>query len=140
MLPVSARMELRLVLGGDRAIAVPATLSYTREAPYAVTAAFHTAEGDVTWIFGRDLLCQGIEAPVGDGDVAVWPSTHGHTVSLCLSLSSPTGSALLEADIAAVEAFLDLTYVLVPLGSEGTHIDIDAELDLILRDDNSPHS
>jgi hypothetical protein len=137
---VSARLELRLVLGGDRAIAVPATLSYSPDAPYAVTASFHTAEGDVTWIFGRDLLCQGLEAPVGDGDVAVWPTAEGGQESLCLSLSSPTGSALLEADIAAVEAFLDLTYVLVPSGSEGQHIDIDAELDLILRDDNSPHS
>jgi hypothetical protein len=140
VLPVSARMELRLVLGGDRAIAVPATLSYTREAPYAVTAAFHTAEGDVTWIFGRDLLCQGLEAPVGDGDVAVWPSVQGAVESLCLSLSSPTGSALLEADIAAVEAFLDLTYVLVPSGSEGDHLDIDAGLDEILRDEDSSHS
>jgi hypothetical protein len=140
VLPVSARMELRLVLGGDRAIAVPATLSYTREAPYAVTAAFHTAEGDVTWIFGRDLLCQGLEAPVGDGDVAVWPSVQGDVESLCLSLSSPTGSALLEADIAAVEAFLDLTYVLVPSGSEGDHLDIDAGLDEILRDEDSSHS
>ena len=140
MLPVSARMELRLVLGGDRAIAVPATLSYTREAPYAVTAAFHTAEGDVTWVFGRDLLCQGLEAPAGDGDVAVWPSAHGDHEALCLSLSSPTGSALLEADIAAIEAFLDLTYVLVPAGTEASHIDIDAELDLILRDEDSPHS
>jgi hypothetical protein len=133
-------MELRLVLDGDRAIAVPATLSYTREAPYAVTAAFHTAEGDVTWIFGRDLLCQGLEAPVGDGDVAVWPSVQGDVESLCLSLSSPTGSALLEADIAAVEAFLDLTYVLVPSGSEGDHLDIDAGLDAILRDEDSSHS
>jgi hypothetical protein len=133
-------MELRLVLGGDRAIVVPATLSYTREAPYAVTAAFHTAEGDVTWIFGRDLLCQGLEAPVGDGDVAVWPSVHGGVESLCLSLSSPTGSALLEADIAAVEAFLDLTYVLVPAGTECDHLDIDAGLDAILRDEDSSHS
>ena len=140
MLPVSARMELRLVLGGDRAIAVPATLSYTRDAPYAVTAAFHTAEGDVTWIFGRDLLCQGLEAPVGEGDVAVWPSDVGDQEALCLSLSSPTGSALLEADIAAVEAFLDLTYVLVPAGTEGNHLDIDAQIDMILRDEDSPHS
>jgi len=140
VLPVSAHLELRLVLGGDRAIAVPATLSYSRDAPYAVTASFHTAEGDVTWVFGRDLLYQGLEAPVGDGDVAVWPCTQRDQESLCLSLSSPTGSALLEADIAAVGAFPDLTYVLVPSGSEGQHIDMDAELDLILRDDSSPHS
>lgn len=138
MLPVNVRMQLRLVLGDDRAVAVPATLSYSRDLPYAVTATFHTADGDIAWVFGRDLLCAGVETPSGDGDVAVWPSVvDGHEV-ICLSLSSPTGSALLEAEVAAVEEFLDLAYTAVPAGTEGEHLDLDAELAALLSDDPSP--
>jgi hypothetical protein len=138
--PVTARIELRLVLGGRRAIPVPATLAYTDDQPYAVTASFHTADGDVMWVFGRDLLAEGLEAPVGEGDVAIWPSALGDDEVLCLSLSSPTGSALLEADITAVEAFLDQAYAAVPSGSESDHVDIDAALAELLRDGTSPYS
>jgi hypothetical protein len=138
MLPVRADLDLRLVLGGERSITVPATLSYAVDEPYAVTALFRTSDGDVAWVFGRDLLEDGMTAPAGDGDVAVWPSTSQGTRIICLSLASPSGSALLEADLAAVQAFLDESYRLVPLGQESAMLDLDAELASLLGDEPSP--
>ena len=134
MLPVRADLDLRLVLGGDRSVTVPATLSYASHEPFAVSAVFRTSDGDVAWVFGRDLLEDGMSASVGEGDVVVWPSTtHGDRV-ICLSLASPSGSALLEADHDAVQAFLDDSYRLVPMGSEGTMLDLDSELAALLGD------
>jgi hypothetical protein len=138
MLPVRADLDLRLVLGGERTITVPATLSYDVDEPYAVTALFRTSDGDVAWVFGRDLLEDGMSAPVGEGDVAVWPSTTRGIRVICLSLASPSGSALLEADHAAVQSFLDDSYRAVPLGSESGLLDLDAELAALLGDEPSP--
>lgn len=132
---VSADLDLRLVLGGDRMMTIPATLTYSVREPYAVTAVFRTSDGDVSWLFGRDLLEDGLAAPSGDGDVAVWPSmAHGRRI-VCLSLVSPSGSALLEADHQLVRAFLDSSYRAVPRGAETEHLDLDAGLAALLDDD-----
>lgn len=134
MMPVRADLELRLVLGGDRSATVPVRLGYRPADPWAVTAVFRTADGDVTWVFGRDLLDEGLAGPSGEGDVAVWPvATAGGTV-LYLSLASPNGSALLEADPVAVREFLDRTYVHVPSGTESSRFDLDAELARLVDD------
>jgi hypothetical protein len=138
MLPVRADLDLRLVLGGDRTVLVPATLSYDPDEPYAVTALFRTSDGDVAWVFGRDLLEDGISSPAGEGDVAVWPSVSDGARVLCLSLASPSGSALLEADLATVASFLDETYRAVPLGSESALLDLDSQLAALLGDEPSP--
>jgi hypothetical protein len=138
MMPVRADLDLRLVLGGDRMVTVPATLAYSPDEPYAVTALFRTSDGDVTWVFGRDLLEDGMTESVGEGDVAVWPSATGGAHVICLSLASPSGSALLEADLVAVRSFLDASYQLVPLGAEADQLDIDAELAVLLGDGSSP--
>ncbi len=139
MLSVSADIDLRLVLGGDRTATVAVTLGYVSDQPFTVRAQFHTSEGDIVWVFGRDLLEEGLRAPTGDGDVAVWPSdSHGHRV-LCLSLASPSGSALLEADLRDIGAFLDQTYAAVPMGTESENLDLDAALAVLLSDGTSPH-
>jgi hypothetical protein len=138
MLPVRADLDLRLVLGGDRTVTVPATLSYSVDEPYAVTTLFRTSDGDVAWVFGRDLLEDGMTSPVGEGDVAVWPSTATGDRIICLSLASPSGSALLEADLMAVRRFLDDSYRLVPLGSESSMLDLDSALAELLGDEPSP--
>ena len=138
MLPVRADLDLRLVLGGDRTVTVPATLAYAPTEPYAVSTVFRTGDGDITWVFGRDLLEDGLNSRVGEGDVAVWPSASRGTKVVCLSLASPSGSALLEADHDAVRSFLDDSYRLVPLGAEGPLLDLDAELAGLLGDEPTP--
>lgn len=125
---VRADIELRLVIGGDRAVTVPSTLGYSPDDPYAVSTVFRTSDGDVTWVFGRDLIEDGLRMPVGEGDVAVWPSIAEGRGVVCLSLASPSGCALLEADLEAVRTFLDASYDLVPSGQEGRHLDLDAAI------------
>jgi hypothetical protein len=129
---VTTALDLRLVLGGDRAVVVPATFDYAPGEPYAVTATFSTAEGDVTWVFARDLLDAGLTEPSGDGDVSVWPSRSQGSDVVCVALSSPSGQALLEADRSALQRFLARSYEIVPAGTETDLLDMDAALDALL--------
>ena len=39
----------------------------------AATTVFMTGTNTVRWTFGRELLCEGLYEPSGDGDVHVWP-------------------------------------------------------------------
>ena len=138
MIPVSADLDLVLVLGGDRVVGVPTTFRYSPDSPYAVTVVFRTSEGDVTWVVGRDLLVDGLTGPAGEGDVCVWPSQLGATEVVCISLESPAGAALLEADAQDVYEFLDASAAMVPFGSESMYLDLDSELAVLLGDDASP--
>jgi hypothetical protein len=111
--------------------------------------AFHVGTDEpVEWIFARDLLAAGIESRQGEGDVQVWPSPvscaetddldvigptqTGGTV-LNIELSSPFGQAHFEAPAQAMSAFLARTYQIVPAGKETSYIDIEAELNDLLR-------
>jgi hypothetical protein len=125
---------------------------YSGKDPYAVRMAFHVGTDEpVEWIFARDLLAAGIESRQGEGDVQVWPSalscaetgdlgvtgsaqTHGAGGKvLNIELSSPFGQAHFEAPAQAMSAFLQRTYQMVPAGKESGYIDIDAELNDLLR-------
>ena len=133
---VSSELHLRLVVPGAASLPVRADLRYDVSDPYAVQVSFHTgnaASGDVVqWTFARQLLSDGVSAPAGEGDVQVWPSSSAGASVVCLSLSSPSGRALFEVPLAELAEFLGKTYVAVPTGSEGAHVDVDAELALLL--------
>ena len=135
---VRSELQLGLVVPGATSLPVRAGLSYDATDPYAVTVAFHTGSakedgGDVVqWTFARQLLTDGVTAPVGQGDVQVWPSTTGGEPVVCLSLSSPSGKALFEVPLPELVEFLTLTYEAVPTGAESDHVDVDAELALLL--------
>ena len=140
--PVTVRSEfqLRLVVPGASSLPVRAGLSYDAVDPYAVTVAFHTGVGGssdiVQWTFARQLLTDGVRAPVGQGDVQVWPSTSNDASTeanvVCLALSSPSGKALFEIPVSELVEFLTMTYAAVPTGSESDHVDVDAELAVLL--------
>jgi hypothetical protein len=122
---------------------------YSGSDPYAVRMAFHVGTDEpVEWIFARDLLAAGIESRQGEGDVHVWPSPGSCSQSsdldltgaaqsgekvLNIELSSPFGQAHFEAPAQAMAAFLRRTYQIVPAGQESGHIDIEAELNDLLR-------
>lgn len=133
---VSSQLQLRLVLPGAMPLPVRAGLRYDTLDPYAVQVRFHTGGGPdsdiVEWTFARSLLSDGVGGPTGDGDVQVWPSTSNGLAVLCLSLSSPSGTALFEVPVPELEEFLRQTYQAVPLGRESEHLDVDAELALLL--------
>lgn len=132
---VTAELELHLVVPGGPSLPVTAGLRYDVVDPWAVRVAFHTGgddDGVVEWMFARQLLTDGVAGPVGEGDVRVWPATHGVDRVVNLAMASPSGSALFEIDRDALVEFLQQTYVAVPTGSESEVVDLDAELALLL--------
>jgi hypothetical protein len=135
---VTAELGVRLVLPEQTVAPLAATLVYSREAPYAVRIAFHIGlDEPIEWIFARDLLSMGIEEREGLGDVTVWPSAGSESDEpgsvLNLRLSSPFGHAHFEVPARSISDFLGRTYQLVPAGEESEHIDVEAELNDLLR-------
>jgi hypothetical protein len=146
---ISAELGLKLVVPQQTIVPLVASLYYSGSDPYAVRMAFHVGTDEpVEWIFARDLLAAGIESRHGDGDVQVWPSlasvaetsdldvigmTESQGKVLNIELSSPFGQAHFEAPAEAMSAFLKRTYQIVPAGQESRYIDIETELNDLLR-------
>jgi hypothetical protein len=135
---VSAELGLRLVVPQQTVVPLVASLFYSREDPYAIRIAFHVGlDEPVEWIFARDLLALGIEEREGLGDVQVWPSDgiEGGTPGsvLNIELSSPFGQAHFEAPAKEISDFLRRTYQIVPAGKESDYVDVEAELNALLR-------
>ena len=135
---VSAELGLRLVAAEQAVVPLVASLHYSGNDPYAIRMAFHVGSEDpVEWIFARDLLSHGTEGREGLGDVVVWPSAgsaDGKPGSvLNIELSSPFGQAHFEAPIKEISDFLKRTYVVVPAGEETDFVDVDTELNELLR-------
>lgn len=99
-------------------------MKYSLAEPYTVRLLFPEHGPEVEWAIDRELLFDGLTRPVGVGDVHVWTSRETYLVSL----STPTMSAVLEADWLNVRAFLAETLVAVPFGSESEHLNLDARL------------
>jgi Streptomyces sporulation and cell division protein, SsgA len=147
---ISAELGLRLVVPQQTIVPLVASLYYTGQDPYAVRMAFHVGTDEpVEWIFARDLLAAGIKSRQGEGDVQVWPSAQSWAETegpdaigpgsaeddavLNIELSSPFGRAHFEAPARAMSAFLDRTYQIVPADQESDFIDIETELNDLLR-------
>ena len=113
---------------------VPALLSYEVSDPFAVRITFgdsaEAGEG-ISWLVGRELLQAGMERPVGEGDVRLWPSRTSGDV-LFLHLRAPSGEALFELSRGAVAGFLQLTETIVPTGEEASVLAVDDELAALL--------
>jgi hypothetical protein len=121
---VEVQITLNLVVPESAPVPLQVGLRYSAADPYAVRAAFRGSEATVEWVFARDLLLGGMREPTGAGDVHVWPGRSGED-SVHISLSSPDGRAVLQADRRDLVRFLDATTSLVPLGAEEVHMDLD---------------
>ena len=135
---VSAELGVWLVLPEQTIVPLVARLFYSDEDPYALSIAFEVGlDKPVEWIFARDLLAMGIEGHEGLGDVTAWPSADSEGGApgsvLHIELSSPRGQAHFEAPAREISDFLGRTYQIVPAGEESEHIDIEAELNDLLR-------
>ena len=149
---ISAELGLKLVVPQQTIVPLVASMYYSGSDPYAVRMAFHVGTDEpVEWIFARDLLAAGIESRQGEGDVQVWPSAASVAETgdlevigapesrgipgrvLNIELSSPFGQACFEAPAEAMAAFLQRTYQIVPAGQESRYIDIETELNDLLR-------
>src|SRR5918994_3381766 len=111
----TARTTLHLI-GPQSWTAVPAALVYDSADPFAVRVRFGDGGQDdvdaspydcleedagVEWLLSRDLLRAGLNSPVGEGDVRLWPARGGLDV-LFLQLRAPPGEALFELSAAVV--------------------------------------
>ena len=135
---VSAEVGRRLVTTPQTIVPLTGRLSCSRQDPCAARIAFHAGlEEPVEWIFARDLLPRGIQGRRGTGDVQVRPSpgpAGGEPGSvLNIELISPYGQARFEIPAREVTGFLRRACQIVPDGQESGHIDLDAELNDLLR-------
>lgn len=129
---VDLAVALCLVVPDADAVPLPVSLRYAAADPYAVTVAFRGDDVSVEWVFARDLLLAGLNSPCGYGDVHIWPGSRQGQHLVFVSLTSPDGQAVLEADRDDVHRFLDETAEVVPPGQEDQFIDLDAEIALLL--------
>ncbi|MDX6285360.1 MAG: hypothetical protein QOG53_845 [Frankiales bacterium] len=134
---VTAEVGLRLVVPDGTPLPVTASIRFDAADPYAVTVTFFTGASEpVRWTFARQLLTDGVERSVGEGDVRVWPANSDGSPVVYIALSSPSGRALFEVPLGDVVEFLGRSYAAVPTGSESDFVDVDSELNLILSDEN----
>jgi hypothetical protein len=132
---ISSRVDVGLV-GPQGATPAEAELRYDTADPYAVAIVFTVHGREVVWVFGRDLLLQGVSEPVGDGDVQVLPSIDADgRAQVLVSLTAPTGQALVEARARDVLDFLALTTQAVWPGTEGDRLSADDAIAAILVGD-----
>jgi Streptomyces sporulation and cell division protein, SsgA len=143
---VTAELSLGLVGPEHTIVPLMAGLHYASADPYAIRMAFHVGTGEpVEWALARDLLAAALVSPQGIGDVRAWPSAAAADPAaggapggaaagsagpglMHLVMSSPFGHAQFQAPAAAIAAFLNRTYALVPAGQESRFLDFDAEL------------
>ncbi|MER6126655.1 SsgA family sporulation/cell division regulator [Streptomyces sp. NPDC001795] len=128
-------MLVRLLAEEDVDRPVVADLIYDSADPYAVCMTFQLCqEASVQWVIGRDLLLDGQRELTGLGDVQVWPSQDRGVHRVCIALRPfPEGEpAVLAVSARALEGFLRRTLDVVPLGTEGRHLDLDSIADHLL--------
>ncbi|ACV79800.1 SsgA family sporulation/cell division regulator [Nakamurella multipartita] len=111
---------------------VHAELRYRSDDPFAVQLLLSIDQSPaITWVFGRDLLVEGVQAPAGIGDVQVFPVLDGTVIEL----RSGEQVASLLAHTQDLAAFLDHSIEIVPSGSESAYFEIEADLrDLPIHD------
>jgi hypothetical protein len=133
---VTQPVTLELIDPTGAATPIEAELQYDPRDPYAVTTLFMTGANQVRWTFGRDLLCEGLYEPSGDGDVHVWPclDSRGRAVVI-IELCSPDGEALVQAKTGDLTSFVERMTKAVEPGTESALIDIDGAISLILAGD-----
>ena len=122
---ITERLTAYLIIGREAGLDFTITASYDQRDPYAVRLVFpvNTEEGyPLTWVFGRQLLDDGLEGPTGDGDVHVWPC--GPDLVM-LELCAAAGSALSALPARQLRTFLFLSYAEVPPGYESGFVEID---------------
>ena len=135
-LTVTQPVTLELIDPTGSVTPIEAELHYDPRDPYAVTTVFMTGSTTVRWTFGRDLLCEGLYEPSGDGDVHVWPclDSEGHAVVI-IELCSPDGEALVQAKTTDLSVFVERMNKAVEAGNESAHLDVDATIAAIFANE-----
>jgi hypothetical protein len=108
---------------------MPAELRYDPNDPLAVTLAIGTqCESPVIWVFGRDLLAEGVNSAAGEGDITVEPASENAPHDVVRITLATDCLATMMADRNKVLEFLLASFSAVPSGCEMDQIDFDAEI------------
>mgnify|MGYP003702662037 FL=1 len=126
-------MQMQVVVDTGGRVSLPAVLSYTPADPHAVTATFKTGEGEITWVFARELLRDGMRDIAGNGDIIIRPGHPDRGAQVILTLNSPSGSAVIEGSRHQIAAFMSEVYEMVPEGAEWVYLDIDGAIENMLE-------
>jgi hypothetical protein len=125
--PLTRIVEFTVGNGGFSHVC-PAVLRHDRDQPWTVQAVFparvsENGCAEVRWIFGRELLAEGLAQPAGIGDVRVCPVGEDRVL---IRLDVRGQTAELRCSRAALAGFLADTFALVPAGAENGSVDWDA--------------
>lgn len=120
---------------------VAAELEYAADDPYAVRLTLFPEDVPAGGQLGRPvvhevartLLLQAVTGAAGTGAARAWPIVNEHGRALVvLHLTAPGHDVVLELLTTQLDRFLGRTRALVPLGTEGDHLDVDAVVDQLL--------
>lgn len=104
---------------------VNAEFRYRSDDPFAVQMLLSIDQSPaISWVFGRELMLEGVRGPAGMGDVQIFP-VHDGTV---VELRSGEQSARLLAHTPDLMEFLDCTVEMVPTGSESAYFEVESDL------------
>lgn len=133
MITDSVHQDMFTVLHG-RPAPVVTRWTYLAADPYAVTVAVRTRKDRwVEWLVARDLVLTSLTEATGVGDVRMRPrNVHGYNI-VEIEIRSAEGRAVLEVDRDLLQRFVDASIELVALGDESAHIDLDVEINKIVR-------
>lgn len=131
---VSADLQMQVVLDDDNRISLPVVMAYEAQDPYAMSATFHTGDGEITWVFARDLLRDGLANSVGEGDILIRPAHPSRGPLVLFTLSSPSGAAKLEGNRHELRRFVKNMYNIVPEGCEWQYLQVDQVIGELLAE------
>lgn len=126
-------IHMQVVIADGNRVALPATLTYRAEDPFAVTATFRTADNEISWVFARELLRDGLRDIAGHGDIVVRPGHPSRGARVSLTLSSPSGSAVIEGSREQIGDFVAEMYRAVPEDTEWMYLDLDRTIEDLLE-------
>ena len=131
--PESVTQDMFTVLHGQPAPVVT-RWSYSAADPFAVTLGVRGRRNRfVEWLVARDLVIESLTGPAGCGDVRMSPQhVDGYDI-VEIEIRSTDGRAVLEVDRDLLQQFVDGSLALVPVGAEGSRMDLDAEIVKITR-------
>ncbi|WP_395729542.1 SsgA family sporulation/cell division regulator [Nakamurella sp.] len=104
---------------------VHAEFRYRSDDPFAVQLLLSIDQSPaITWVFGRELLVEGVRGPAGMGDVQIFPVYDGTVIEL----RSGEHSARLLSHTPDLLDFLDNSVEIVPTGSESAYFEVESDL------------
>src|ERR1700722_8629932 len=116
--------------GGDAEI--QGELRYDPSDPLAVSLAIGVECSEpVVWVFGRDLLAEGVSRASGLGDITVEPATELDCHEIRITLATDCLATMIAPRDKVVE-FLVESFTVVASGCELDSIDLDAEIAALL--------